>query len=209
MPHTVVCIDPGHPSETSKGASANGLSELHLNWVIANDVVEALKKDNIKCVLTKDTEDKFVTNRQRAEIANEAHAVLLLRLHCDIGGKSGVTLFYPNCFIEKEGVTGPPVAVQQSSRLAAIKIAAVLKQSLGSDLPVNTVKTDEDTYIGHKQGGDLTASVFSLVPTVLVEMCVLTNKKDDLFISSSVGQNLIDSYGSAVILIMLLEMIKI
>ncbi len=39
----LVCIDPGHPSETSSGATANGLSENRLNWQVAQRLAKRLE----------------------------------------------------------------------------------------------------------------------------------------------------------------------
>jgi N-acetylmuramoyl-L-alanine amidase len=41
--------------------------------------------------------------------------------------------------------------------------------------------------VGRLQGA-LTCSVFSKVPVVLVEMCVLTNPRDEAYILSTAGQ---------------------
>src|SRR5687767_6600388 len=72
----IVCIDPGHPSETSAGANAHGLSENRLNWQVAVRLGRRLQAMNISYVLTKTRENQYVTNRQRAEIANSSRASL-------------------------------------------------------------------------------------------------------------------------------------
>ena len=46
----IVCIDPGHPSETSDGATANGLSENTLNWNVAVKLANKLNKAGIPFV---------------------------------------------------------------------------------------------------------------------------------------------------------------
>lgn len=70
----LVCIDPGHPSETSAGASAHGLSENRLNWQVAQRLARRLKALAIAYRLTKTSENHYVTNQQRAEIANRSPA---------------------------------------------------------------------------------------------------------------------------------------
>jgi N-acetylmuramoyl-L-alanine amidase len=52
---------------------------------------------------------------------------------------------------------------------------------------VNPAKTDLATAIGAKQGA-LTGSIYSQIPVLLVELCVLTNPKDEAFILSSKGR---------------------
>ena len=93
----VICIDPGHTSETSAGTSSKDgkLSERHVNWIEAVRLRTLLADTGAKVVMTKASEGEVVTNRRRAEIANEAHADLLLRLHCDAGPQSGFAVVLP------------------------------------------------------------------------------------------------------------------
>ena len=85
----VVCIDPGHPSETSDGASEHGLSENRLNWEVANRLKHYIHAWHITFVCTKASLNQRVPNRERAETANHADAELLIRLHCDAGEGTG------------------------------------------------------------------------------------------------------------------------
>src|SRR2546421_3166677 len=67
-----VCIDPGHPSENNDGrAVVNGISEVSVCWDVANRVKARLEKNPIKVVMTKDSELKYVTNIERAAVANK------------------------------------------------------------------------------------------------------------------------------------------
>jgi len=185
----MVCIDPGHPSETARGASANGLVENHLNWVIAVKLAQKLNAVGIRFVSTKQRENELVTNRRRAEIANNAGAALFIRLHCDAGSGSGYSWYYPDRSGSKYGVTGPSRQVQAWSRDAAYTLNSAMRPILQGDLPANSVKTDAATGVGGRQGGVLTGSIFSRVPTALIEMCFITNRRDARFIASERGQN--------------------
>lgn len=184
----VVCIDPGHPSETARGAAANGLSENHLNWLVAVKLANKLNARGISFVSTKKSENQMVTNRQRAEIANTNGAALMIRIHCDAGGGSGFAWYYPDRSARKQGVTGPSKQVQGWSREAAHTLNEAMKPVLRGSLPANPIKTDAATGVGGKQGGVLTGSIFSKVPTALVEMCFITNRRDARFIASDAGQ---------------------
>ena len=193
-PPFIVCIDPGHPSETSAGAAAHGLTENGMNWQVALRLAARLQKLGIAFVLTKQSEKQYVTNRQRAEIANGANAyrtpcAALIRLHCDAGGGSGFAWYYPDRAATKQGVTGPPREVQQSSRALAQTMNEAMKPILKGSLPANPIKTDASTFVGGKQGGVLTGSIFSRVPTSLIEMCFISNKRDAQFIGSAAGQD--------------------
>lgn len=186
----VVCIDPGHPSETSAGANFHGLSENRLNWQVALELKAALESKGIKCVLTKGSEKKRVTNRERATIANNANAELFIRLHCDEGAGRGWRWYYPDRSGKKYGVSGPPKNVQIASGRAAKILNESMKSSdyLRGYLKSNPVTTDASTFVGGKQGGVLTGSIFARVPTALIEMCFINQKSDAQFIASEAGR---------------------
>jgi len=184
----LVCIDPGHPSETSAGASANGLSEKRVAWQVAERLARRLKAMGVAFVMTKTSENQLVTNRQRAEIANKHGAALFLRLHCDAGGGHGYAWYYPDRAATKQGVTGPPPEVQRDSHKAVQILNAAMKPVLRGYLQSNPIKTDAATFVGGKQGGVLTGSIFSKVPTALIEMCFISQKSDAKVMGSAVGQ---------------------
>lgn len=184
----LVCIDPGHPSENGVGAVAHGLSEKRLNWQVAQRLARRLKALGIACRMTRQREDQRVTNRERAEIANKAGASLFLRLHCDVGVGKGYSWYYPDRAATLGGVTGPPPAVQRASRIATHVLNEAMKPILRGHLASNPIKTDAATHIGGRQGGVLTGSIFSRVPTALIEMCFLNQRADAHFIASEAGQ---------------------
>ena len=185
----VVCLDPGHPSETSRGTESRDhkLTELHVNWIVAQRLTALLKADGATVVPTKSYELQVVTNRKRAEIANAAHANLLLRLHCDAGEQSGLATYYPDRQGTRFGVTGPSPAVIAASHRAAEIFQLAVMAALHESLPNAGIKGDSKTGIGSKQGA-LTGSIFSQVPALTVEMCVLTNPHDYQFIRTASGQ---------------------
>ena len=192
-PPFIVCIDPGHPSETAAGAVANGLSENRLNWQIALRLARRLDAMGIKNVLTKSRENQLVTNRRRAEIANGANryktaCAMFIRLHCDIGSGEGFAWYYPDREGRKYGVSGPPRDVQIASRALAQTMNSAMIPVLRGSLGANPIKTDAATGVGGRQGGVLTGSIFSRVPTALIEMCFINNKRDARFIASAAGQ---------------------
>jgi N-acetylmuramoyl-L-alanine amidase len=193
-PQFIVCIDPGHPSETAAGAAAHGLSENTLNWNVANRLAAKLNKAGIRWVMTKTRVSQNVTNRRRAEIANGANmyhqpCAAFLRLHCDDGGGHGFTWYYPDRAGRKYGVSGPPRNVQQASRSLAYIMNESMKPVLRNSLRSNPIKTDAATGVGGRQGGVLTGSIFARVPTALVEMCYINQRSDARFIASAAGQD--------------------
>jgi N-acetylmuramoyl-L-alanine amidase len=62
-----------------------------------------------------------------------------------------------------------------------------MKSVLAGTLSGRGTHGDSATYVGSRQGA-LTGSIFSKVPTLTVEMCVLTNAQDETFINSASGQ---------------------
>lgn len=184
----LVCIDPGHPSETSDGANEHGLSENKLNWQVALRFAKRLRALHIPYVMTKTSINQRVTNRRRAEIANAADAAICIRLHCDTGSGRGFTWYYPDRAARKGNVVGPPLEVQRASRQAAYALNEAMKPVLRGSLKSNPVKTDAATGVGSRQGGVLTGSIYARVPIVLIEMCFINQKSDARFIASSEGQ---------------------
>ena len=186
----VVCIDPGHPSEINDGlAILHGTSENHINWLVALKLKEYLQAAGLEVVMTKESERELVRNRRRAEIANDAGAELMVRLHCDTGAPSakGFALYYPDRAGRKGDDEGPPEFVREGSRQAAQSLHRSLVAGLSSVLRDNGVLTDIRTAIGSKQGA-LTGSIYSRVPVVTIEMVFLTNASDAEFIKAEEGQ---------------------
>jgi N-acetylmuramoyl-L-alanine amidase len=191
MPHRFrVCIDPGHPSENNDGGElTNGLREVTVNWDVALLLRRELENDGFSVVMTKEKESEFVTNKDRAEIANRAQADLLLRLHADAGKAAGFTVYYPRKQGTSHGVTGPGADVLRTSKSAAQAFHAAFAQALRGQLKDNGLRGDEESFIGGKQGA-LTGSIFSKVPTILVEMIFLTTLQDAEWIKQSSNKKL-------------------
>ncbi len=183
----VICIDPGHPSEVGRGTHGKRLTEIHANWLVANELAALLKKDGYSVVLTKHSEGEKVTNKRRAEIANHAHAALFLRLHCDGSKGSGYAVYFPAEAGRLGSFVGPPESVRKASHAAADLICAALDSGLAGELASNGVKPDTKTTIG-RQHGALVGSIYAKEPVVLVEMATLTNPGDESFMLSKDGR---------------------
>ncbi|MGC4044293.1 MAG: N-acetylmuramoyl-L-alanine amidase [Armatimonas sp.] len=183
-----VCIDPGHPSEIGDGTRGKQITELHAAWLVALKLKALLEERGAKVVLTKSSERQMVRNRRRAEIANGYQADLMVRLHCDSESGSGFAIYYPTRQGRaKDGKVGPNAAVLVACRPVAEKFYRGFAATIGRALKNRGLKSDLATLIGGQQGA-LTGSIYSQVPVVLVEMCVLSNPKDDVWIASNAGQ---------------------
>lgn len=185
----VVCIDPGHPSETSSGGGRqNGTSEVHINWLVAQKLRALLQARGCRVVMTKSSEGQFVRNRDRALAANKAGARLMVRLHCDANPARGFALYYPNRAGTRYGATGPPPDVRRRSKEAAQILHAALAKALRGALKDGGVRGDSQTKVGSRQGA-LTGSIFIRTAVVTIEMVGLGYKPDAQFIKSPAGQD--------------------
>ncbi|HKG13247.1 MAG TPA: N-acetylmuramoyl-L-alanine amidase [Pyrinomonadaceae bacterium] len=187
---TIVCIDPGHPSEVASGKNVqNGTSETRTNWAVATKLRDALEARGYEVVMTKASEDELVRNKDRAMVANRARASLMIRLHCDASAERGFAVYYPDRRGRaKDGTTGPGPSVIEESRRAAEALHSGLAEGLNDALEDNGVRTDFQTKVGRDQGGALTGSIFSEVPVVTIEMVVLSDDADASFIKTEDGQ---------------------
>ncbi|NLN74823.1 MAG: N-acetylmuramoyl-L-alanine amidase [Armatimonadetes bacterium] len=184
----VICVDPGHPSEVSSGKTVqNGLQEVVINWNVAAYLIQNLQASGYSVICTKTHCEETVTNKRRAEIANQNGASLLIRLHCDTGSGSGYTLYYPDRQGKKNEKVGPSALVIKSSYVAADAIHRGMTAAMKGDLKDNGVKGDSATKIGGRQGA-LTGAIYSDVPAVTVEMVFLSNRADADFIRAETGQ---------------------
>jgi len=185
----VVCIDPGHPSESNSARTVqNGTTELAMNWQVALKLRDILQKDKrIYPILTRSSMDQYMRNRKRAQIANDAHAGIAVHLHCDTGGGQGFTVYYPDRLGMSEGLIGPSFGVMRASSAAASALHEGMVMSLKKRLRDRGIRGESTTYFGHRYGG-LTTGIWSKVPTVTVEMVFLSNRHDAVFIKSKAGQ---------------------
>lgn len=185
----LVAIDPGHPSETSEGASGSaGATEIQVNWAVAQRLKTLLEEGGYRVVLTKLVEEELVTNRHRAEVGTLHGADVMVRLHCDAGDHRGTATYYPDRQGERWGVTGPSPEVIAGSEAFVNVFHLAMIGALGPDWPDLGIKGDSKTYVGSRQGA-LTGSIFSTIPVVTVEMVVITQPEDEAIIASAEGQD--------------------
>jgi N-acetylmuramoyl-L-alanine amidase len=179
----IVCIDPGHQGRAdlslepiapgslrkkekcrggTKGVSS-GIPEYELNLRIGIKLKEELERKGIKVVMTREKNDVHISNRERAEIANEAKADIFVRLHFNGSGSKterGFLILIPS----RNGVTA---AIYPRSKEAAVLIRDSYKKFTA--LP----------YEGIYERSDITGFNWSQVPSVLVELAYLTSPIDE------------------------------
>src|SRR5262249_3636458 len=118
---------------------------------------------------------------------NKSHAELLLRLHCDSGSGSGFAVYYPDRQGKSGKVRGPSQSVIEKSTEAGRLVHDAMAESLKGSLADRGLLPDTKTLVGKEQGA-LTGSIHSKVPVVLVEMCDLSEPKDEEFMKSEDGR---------------------
>ncbi|MFH1186641.1 MAG: N-acetylmuramoyl-L-alanine amidase [Candidatus Levyibacteriota bacterium] len=190
---STVVLDPGHPSEVGIGGAGNGVNEVEKVLEIANIIKPKLEAKGYSVILTRNNNTTRVTNKARAETANSANASLMFRIHTDAGRTDrGVAYYYPAEQGTVDGVTGPSSEVIEKSKQAATAILNTTRDTLiGNDMPLfrGGLLTDADTAVGKKNGGALAGSIYSSVPTVLVELGSLTNATDATWLKSTDNLN--------------------
>jgi len=182
-----ICIDPGHPSEVGSGTQGRHITEIQAAWRVALKLKEDLQGEGAQVIMTKNSEKQFVRNKDRAFTANRAHAALMVRLHCDADAGTGIATYAPDRQGTSGGKRGPDKSVIEESQRIAPAFHAAMVKALGGSLHDRGLHADTATAVGGRQGA-LTGSIYSEVPVVLVEMCVLTNRKDEAFMETQQGQ---------------------
>ena len=90
----LVILDPGHGG-VDPGAETDGVAEKDLMLAFANGLRDALVRDGIDVLMTRDS-DMFVALETRVAIAHQAQGDLFISLHADIlqqGGAKGATVY--------------------------------------------------------------------------------------------------------------------
>lgn len=171
----VVVIDPGHGG-TNPGAIHQGLYEKNLTLKIAQYFKEELETyNNVKVYLTR-TSDITLELKERADIAKEYGADVLLSVHLDASTNSsvkGASVYYPNANYNSE--------VHEEGK----KIAAVISEKL-EDLGLanrgiiirNAVDDKYDDGTAADYYGIIRHSKLNGFPGLIIEHGFLSNKDD-------------------------------
>ncbi|OPH54949.1 hypothetical protein BC351_29945 [Paenibacillus ferrarius] len=184
----LVMLDPGHQRkgnqtpeqvgtdvrETKPAVSSGtvGVSTKKPEYVLNLEVSLLIKAElvsrGIEVAMTRETHDVDISNKQRADMANEAGAALAVRIHADGDGSpktKGFSVLYP------------------SASTAAVKpIAADSREAAGYLLERLKAATDTSGR-GLSARSDLSGFNWSQVPVVLVELGFMTNPEEDELMS--------------------------
>lgn len=170
MHKNLVAIDPGHGG-IDPGANIDGLSEKEINLDIALRVNSILRSWGIPTYMTR-SDDSFIPTKERIYTANDKKAALFVSIHSnwfsDTSLNGTMTLYYPS---ERLSV----------GNLSELDYAKTIQSELSKSL--------ESKNRGIIDRPNLTVLKHASMPSVIVELGFLSNKKDaELLASDSFRQ---------------------
>jgi N-acetylmuramoyl-L-alanine amidase len=141
-----------------------GIPESQLVLTIGLKLRDALTAKGIKVVMTRTTQNVDISNIQRAQIANQAHANLFVRIHADGSDDhsiSGIHVLYPAVI---KGWTDDIAEASKRAATIALEdlVAATGAKSRGLDART-----------------DIAGFNWSDVPVILPEIGFMTNPDED------------------------------
>ena len=206
----VVVLDAGHGGK-DPGNLGNGFKEKNIALKVVLKVGEKLKqRKGIEVLYTRD-KDIFIDLWKRGDIANHAKADLFVSVHCDShtsnafgagtfvlglrGNKQNLEIakrensvilleanfrdkykgFDPN---SAESVIGLSL-LQEENLDKSLAIASLIQNNFTFKLKRNNRKVKQDNFQVLRE---------TIMPSVLVELGFLTNKKEGSFLNSNSGQ---------------------
>ena len=197
----VVCIDPGHQengeyvkepigpglkgSTTGKGGMAQGKVTLRKESIVVMETSiilrDLLLAEGATVVLTRDRQDIFHTNIERCEIAAEAGAHIMLRLHCDTNSnlnKTGISVWGPLNSDYAKAVADP-----KEYRAMAETLLNEMKKSAGYELADKTgLAYLNDKFVGNN---------WAQMVCFLVELGFMSNSAEDLKLATPEYQTIL------------------
>lgn len=186
----LVVIDPGHQKKANLGTEpvgpgaselktkvtggtsgiVTGKPEYELTLDAGLILGRLLEKRGVKVIYTRITHQVDLSNIQRAEVANQHHADLLIRLHADGSDNqnvSGLSVLTPaendpyTKGIFEDSLKASQFIVDETKKNTAVKVNGISYRS------------------------DLSGFNWSKVPCTLVEMGYMTNPKEDRNLSDT------------------------
>ena len=206
----VIVVDAGHGGK-DPGNLGGGYKEKQIALKVALIVGKKLaKKKDIKVLFTR-KKDVFVDLWKRGDIANQAKADLFLSIHCDshtsnaygagtfvlglrgnkknleIAKRENASIFYEDNYEDKyigfdansaESVIGLSL-LQEENLDKSLAIASLIQNNFAFKLKRLDRKVKQDNFQVLRE---------TIMPSVLVELGFLTNKKEGKYLSSKKGQ---------------------
>lgn len=211
----VVVLDPGHGGKDPGTIGWHHVEEKNIALAVALKVGHYIKKymPGVKVVYTRHT-DKFIPLKERGHIANKAQGDLFISIHCNSSPDKhvhGVTTYFLGLHHTKQAyeVTKRENSVvklenngsNKKSKLSEEQI--LLYELANSGYMANSQKFAEDLnyqfkYRAHRYSRGIRQAGFIVLyyasmPAVLIELGFLSNKREERFLDSKHGQDIMAS----------------
>ena len=207
----IVVLDAGHGGHDS-GNTGNGFLEKKIALQISLQIGSYIKNNsNIKVIYTR-SKDKFVKLSERAAIANRSDADLFISIHCDaftspkVYGAGtfvlGLHRNADNLRISKKENSVIFLEENYKSNYEGFDpnnpesvISLVLMQETYLEQSIEAANTIQKSFVTNLSRKDRTVKQAGFqvlretyMPSVLVELGFLTNKKEGAYLNSKEGQ---------------------
>jgi N-acetylmuramoyl-L-alanine amidase len=201
----VVVIDAGHQGKGNSALEPNGpgsskkkakvtsgctgvsthVTEAKRNLEIALKLEKELKTRGVKVVMVRTSQKVNISNAERAKIANDAHADLFIRLHCDSSTNSSrhglLTLRPSKSWYAGIDIVGPSKTAARDVHKATLAATGAYDRGI-------TARSDQ------------TGFNWSKVPCICVEMGVMSNPTEDRKLGTSAYQGkLVDGMSNGIV----------
>ena len=198
----VVCIDPGHQengrwmdeprgpgltgTSQTQGGMAQGQVTLRKEDIVVLETGMILRdmliREGATVVMTRTEQDEFRSNVERAEIANEANAHIMLRLHCDYSSsnpnQTGIQIYCP-----LSSDYAKAVASEEEYHALGQAFLDELKTAVGYALTQKTgIVRQNNNYVG---------SNWAKMVCFLVELGYMTNAGEDIKLATPQYQTML------------------
>jgi len=172
-------IGPGAKETKAKVSSGTqgrftGVPEYELNLLIAKKVKDVLTERGYEVIMIRESHDVDLSNKERADIANESGADIFIRIHANGSTNPsvhGTLTIYPS-------KKNPYVAdlSEASHKLSKAIVDAICKNTGSKNL-------------GAVARDDMSGINWSKIPVTIIEMGYMTNEKEDKLMQTEDYQN--------------------
>ena len=193
----LVVLDPGHQARPNTGTEplgpgspetkmkvsggtcgvVSGVAEYELDLTVSLLLRDELEARGYRVLLTRESNDVDLSNRERAELANSAGADIFLRIHAD--GAEDPAVSGASALCPTAGSPYPIGALYPQCRLLADCVLDGLTAAAGAE---RLRVWETDTMSGLN---------WSRVPAALVEMGYMTNPDEDVRLNDPAYQALL------------------